>query len=99
MSSAPDITMDVWRKILSKVATMHVEKATDAAFRRERNARASWLEGRPSAGLRRQHRMSRVACGWVPAVQACDEEESDEGETYDGQVYGQEEAAATWMAH
>ncbi len=28
---------------------------------------ASWLHDGPAAGLRRQHRMSRIATGWVPA--------------------------------
>ena len=42
-------------------------RGADADRRRATASWLSWLEEGPAAGLARQHRLSRVAAGWVPA--------------------------------
>ena len=49
----------------STVKRARASAGLDVAERRE--AWISWLHDRPAAGLGRQHRMSRVAHGWIPA--------------------------------
>ena len=57
-----------WVAILERVARMQAESQEAEASRMARARWISWLNDGPSAGLGRQHKMSRVAIGWVPTA-------------------------------
>ena len=56
-----------WVRSMCCVADEAVQRAEAEAARAARLAWSSWLADGPAKGLRRQHRMSRTAIGWVPA--------------------------------
>ena len=68
---------------LRAAARSTAEQHAAADQRRATASWLSWLQEGPSAGLARQHRMSRVASGWIPAsvapVPAETESEEDTG--------------------
>ena len=55
----------IWVESLSQVASSAAERAETAAARAARLTWTSWLVDGPARGLRRQHRMSRTAIGWI----------------------------------
>ncbi len=48
-------------------ATANAASFVAKTQRQRMNSWTTWLHEGPAAGLRRQHRMSRVASGWIPA--------------------------------
>ena len=111
-SSEADVFRDWIRRIHGEmlydrvqVAALRCEAHTAAlrgaeADRRHASASwHSWLQEGPSAGLARQHRMSRTAAGWVPSVTAVSRESNSEScdlaleESDDVDVESAEEAA------
>ncbi len=65
---------DSWVASLGSTAQLAAEAAEAEAARSARLAWVSWLHDGPARGLRRQHRMSRTALGWVPAQVAIPED-------------------------
>lgn len=71
-----------WVGALTEAAAAKAVEAETAAARSANAAFGAWMREGPSDGLRRQHRLSRSATGWVPAVVTKDLENGgfDEGE-------------------
>ena len=73
---------DPWIDALRKTALSNAEREEAAAQAISITAWTKWIHEGPAAGLRRQHRFTRVADGWTPTAKStgtlADVDENDE---------------------
>ena len=60
-------TSTSWEMALRNMAVANAEKEERAARNIAMLKRVCWVRGGPAGGLRRQHRFTRNAAGWMPA--------------------------------
>ena len=68
-------------------------KAADQAARAAARNFSKWLQEGPSAGLKRQHQLSRTAVGWIPTAIAATEADEHETELEEADLPAVAEAA------
>jgi len=61
---------NVWTEALRRTALDNAEREEVAAQKMSLMAWTKWIHEGPAAGLRRQHRYSRVADGWIPTAKS-----------------------------
>eukprot|EP00973_Karenia_brevis_P089683 12398959-Karenia_brevis.AAC.1 len=71
---------------LRSTAFLIAQRATEYDMNASRRSWLTWLQEGPAQGLARQHRMSRVAGGWIPSPVGADQPNSADVEVVEGEL-------------
>ena len=81
IATEENLSSPIWVSVFLQTAMDNAEREEAAAQRASIMAWAKWIHEGPAAGLRRQHKSSRVSDGWVPTERVsgkiCDVDPND----------------------